>query len=144
MAPARIKEPQESDSDSDDVEFEDVLPTTHTASEEVTDIPLVFRSEPWTPDLSLPLQREQPILSGSEEETQLRGHISTGVERVTYRKMKSDMSMDAPNTPPTHRKYDNFAQLAADVNGLVDTLWACATRELYGPYLPLHLDRGNH
>jgi hypothetical protein len=128
MAPGKIKEP-DSDSDSD-VEFEDV-PITHRdeGGNEDTDIPIVLDQQTWTPNLVLPPQRAEPIPSGSEEETQLRGQISTGLERVTYRKMKSDMDMDAPNTPIAQRRYNSFAQLAADVEGLVDMLWASATRK---------------
>ncbi|KAJ5782141.1 hypothetical protein N7457_003915 [Penicillium paradoxum] len=128
MSPAPIEEP---DSD-EDVEFEDVpirLPTRSRNREDI-DIPIVFPSasrQEWIPTLSLPQQRAQPIPSGSEEETQLRGQISTGIERVTYRKMKSDMGMDAPETPASERRYNSFKDLAADVEGLVDTLWASAT-----------------
>ncbi|CAI7651730.1 unnamed protein product [Penicillium discolor] len=128
MSPALI---QETDSDSD-VEFEDVpisLPTRSRNREDI-EIPITIRSNPqpqWTPTLSLPQQRSQPIPSGSQEETQLRGQISTGIERVTYRKMKSDMGMDAPDTPASERRYDSFKDLAADVEGLIDTLWASAT-----------------
>lgn len=43
--------------------------------------------------------------------------------------MKSDIGMDAPNTPASERRYDGFKGLATDVEGLVDTLWASATRE---------------
>jgi hypothetical protein len=133
MSPASIKDEQDSDSDSD-VEFEDVpmfLPSRPRNREE-TDIAINIPSTPrpqWTPTLSLPQQRSQPIPSGSEEETQLRGQISTGIERVTYRKMKSDMGMDAPDTPASERRYESFKELAADVEGLVNTLWASATRE---------------
>ncbi|CAG7944097.1 unnamed protein product [Penicillium nalgiovense] len=131
MSPASIKDEQNSDTDSD-VEFEDVpmsLPSRPRNREE-TDIAISIPSTPrpqWTPTLSLPQQRSQPIPSGSEEETQLRGQISTGIERVTYRKMKSDMGMDAPDTPASERRYESFKELAADVEGLIDTLWASAT-----------------
>jgi hypothetical protein len=133
MSPASIKDEQDSDSDSD-VEFEDVpisLPS-RPRNREVTDIAISIPPTPrpqWTPTLSLPQQRSQPIPSGSEAETQLRGQISTGIERVTYRKMKSDMGMDAPDTPASERRYESFKELAADVEGLIDTLWASATRE---------------
>lgn len=43
--------------------------------------------------------------------------------------MKSDMGMDAPDTPASERRYESFKELAADVEGLVNTLWASATRE---------------
>lgn len=139
MSPALIQNDQETDSDSD-VEFEDVpisLPTRSRNREDI-EIPITIRSNPqpqWTPTLSLPQQRSQPIPSGSEEETQLRGQISTGIERVTYRKMKSDMGMDAPDTPASERRYDSFKDLAADVEDLIDTLWASATREFYILYI---------
>ncbi|CAG8063718.1 unnamed protein product [Penicillium salamii] len=123
MAPGKIEEFQDSDSDA---EFEDVPMTRRIGGDDV-EVPISRPSPTWTPALSLPPQRAGPLASGSEEETQLRGQISTGVERVTYRKMKSDMGMDAPDTPPTHRRYDSFAQLADDVSGLVDLLWASAT-----------------
>ncbi|KAJ5413417.1 hypothetical protein N7465_005722 [Penicillium sp. CMV-2018d] len=131
MSPASVQNDQETDSDSD-VEFEDVpisLPTRSRNREDI-EIPITIRSNPqpqWTPTLSLPHQRSQPIPSGSEEETQLRGQISTGIERVTYRKMKSDMGMDAPDTPASERRYDGFKDLATDVEDLIDMLWASAT-----------------
>ncbi|KAJ5807550.1 hypothetical protein N7447_011006 [Penicillium robsamsonii] len=130
MSPASIQNDQDTDSDSD-VEFEDVpisLPS-RPRNREDTGIPITIPSpQPqWTPTLSLPQQRSQPISSGSEEETQIRGQISTGIERVTYRKMKSDMGMDAPDTPISERRYESFKELAAEVEGLVDTLWASAT-----------------
>jgi hypothetical protein len=128
MAPGKIEEP-DSDSDSN-VEFEDVpIHREGNSRDEDTDIPIVLYQQTWTPTLTLPPQRGEPIPSGSEEETQLRGQISAGLERVTYRKMKSDMGMDAPDTPIAQRRYDSFAQLAADVEGLVDLLWASATRK---------------
>lgn len=131
MPPASIQDEHDSD---EDIEFEDV-PISHpfrASNGADTEVSVAFPSRPrlqWTPTLSLPQQRAQPIPSGSEEETQLRGQISTGIERVTYRKMKSDMGMDAPDTPASERRYDSFRELAADVEGLVDMLWASATRE---------------
>ncbi|KAJ5355740.1 hypothetical protein N7517_010349 [Penicillium concentricum] len=130
MPPASIQNDQDTDSDSD-VEFEDVpisLPS-RPRNREDTGIPITIPSRPpqWSPTLSLPQQRSQPISSGSEEEIQLRGQISTGIERVTYRKMKSDMGMDAPDTPVSERRYESFKELAAEVEGLIDTLWASAT-----------------
>jgi len=107
------------DSDSDsDVEFEDVLPQSNqNGSSHST----------WTPTLILPNQRPRPVDPGSEDEIQLRGRLTSGIDRITYRQMKADMSMDAPNTPSTHRRYDSFKELAADLEGMVDMLWASAT-----------------
>lgn len=48
--------------------------------------------------------------------------------------MKSDMGMDAPDTPASERRYDSFQDLTADVESLIDTLWASATREFYISY----------
>lgn len=127
MAPGKIKESQDSDSE---VEFEDV-PITHSGGQHDIDISISQRPPTWTPTLLLPSQRVRPLASGSEEETQLRGKISAGVERITYRKMKSDMGMDAPDTPATERKYDSFPELADDVDGLIDTIWESATRKSY-------------
>lgn len=140
MSPASIQDGPDSD---EDVVFEDV-PMSHSSrnrDREDMDISIDFPRTPrpqWTPALSLPQQRARPIPSGSEEETQLRGQISTGIERVTYRKMKSDMGMDAPDTPASERRYNSFKELAADVEGLVDTLWASATRE---SLVPLYCSR---
>jgi hypothetical protein len=135
MSPASIQTDQDTDSDAD-VEFEDVpisLPNRPRNMED-TGIQITVpstRQPQWSPTLSLPQQRSQPIPSGSDEEIQLRGQISTGIERVTYRKMKSDMGMDAPDTPVSERRYDSFKELAAEVEGLVDSLWASSTREFY-------------
>ncbi|KAJ5558080.1 hypothetical protein N7535_009570 [Penicillium sp. DV-2018c] len=131
MPPAPI--PNDHDSD-EDVEFEDV-PISHqnnnrNREDGAISIDLVLPSTvhpSWNPTLSLPPQRTQPIPPDSMEETQLRGQISAGIERVTYRKMKSDMGMDAPGTPAAERRYESFKELAADVEGVVDMLWASAT-----------------
>jgi hypothetical protein len=133
MSPASIQDENDSD---EDVEFEDV-PISHqnnNRDREDKDMSIVLPLTPhpqWNPTLSLPPQRTQPIPSGSMEETQLRGQISAGIERVTYRKMKSDMRMDAPGTPASERRYESFKELAADVEGLVNTLWASATRKFF-------------
>ncbi|KAJ5177435.1 uncharacterized protein N7500_000134 [Penicillium coprophilum] len=130
MSPASIQNDQDTDSDGD-VEFEDVPISLPARSRNRQDtgiqIDIPSRQPQWSPTLSLPQQRSQPISSGSEEEIQLRGQISTGIERVTYRKMKSDMGMDAPNTPVSERRYESFKELAAEVEGLIDMLWASAT-----------------
>jgi hypothetical protein len=80
--------------------------------------------------LSLPEQRAQPLHPGSAEETQLRGRLSTGIERITYRHMKSEMGMDGSETRASEKRFENFAQLAREVGLLVDLLWASATRKL--------------
>lgn len=133
MAPGKIEEPQDSDSD---VEFEDVQ-ITHPSELHDVDISISQRPPTWTPTLSLPSQRERPLASGSQEETQLRGKIGAGVERIGYRKMKSDMGMDAPETPATERRYDSFPQFADDVDALIDIIWASATRKSYRTPTPL-------
>lgn len=112
---------QTQDSDSD-VEFEDVLPQLHqnNTSPHIT----------WTPTLILPNQQPAPFPLGSEAETQLRGRLTTGIERITYRQMKADMGMDTdvPGIPLAQRRYPSFNELANDVEGVVDMLWASATR----------------
>lgn len=120
------------DSDSDmNEEFEDI-PITTTNGQKTTSTQNSNsnpnRKPQWTPTLTLPPQKPSPI-PGSEEETQLRGRISTGIERVTYRQMKSEMGMDAPDTHISHRRYENFAEFATDVDALVDLLWSSASRE---------------
>lgn len=51
--------------------------------------------------------------------------------------MKSDMGMDAPDTPVSLRRYEGFKDLVVDVDSLVDMLWVSATRE-YNPSLLLY------
>lgn len=123
---------QENDSDSD-VEFEDV-PFSHTTANGTSH---TAPGRPaWTPALSLPSQRDSPIAAGSEEETQLRGRLSSGIERITYRQMKANMGMDAPETCVSLRRYESFKELADDVEHLVDMLWASATRKLDSKFPP--------
>jgi hypothetical protein len=45
--------------------------------------------------------------------------------------MKSEMGMDAPDTHTSHRRYENFADFAADVNASIDLLWASASRTYF-------------
>jgi hypothetical protein len=139
MSPVLLQDEPDSD---EDVEFEDVpiLHQTSTQNSERTrngdisiDLPPV-PTQQWNPPLYLPPQRTTPIPSGSEEEIQLRGRFSTGIEKITYRKMKSDMGMDAPDTPVSLRRYEGFKDLVVDVDSLVDMLWVSATRE-YNPSL---------
>lgn len=111
------------DSDSD-VEFEDVLPQSNQSDSNQNGTPA---HQTWTPTLILPNQRPSPVTPGSEDETQLRGRLTTGLERITYRQMKADMGMDAPGTPHTDRRYENFKELADDIEGMVDMLWVSAT-----------------
>lgn len=120
------------DSDSDmNEEFEDIPITSTTNGQETSTqtskSASTSKTKPqWTPTLTLPPQKPSPI-PGSEEETQLRGRISTGIERVTYRQMKSEMGMDAPDTHISHRRYENFKEFATDVDALVDLLWSSAS-----------------
>ncbi|OGE49915.1 hypothetical protein PENARI_c019G07134 [Penicillium arizonense] len=132
MSPVLLQDEPDSD---EDVEFEDVpiLHQTSTQNSERTrngdisiDLPPV-PTQQWNPPLYLPPQRTTPIPSGSEEEIQLRGRFSTGIEKITYRKMKSDMGMDAPDTPVSLRRYEGFKDLVVDVDSLVDMLWVSAT-----------------
>ena len=115
------------ESDSD-VEFEDVLsqPSQHpnqTKSQNNTS------QLPWTPTLSLPSQRVHPATPGSEEETQLRGRLTAGLDRITYRQMKAEMGIDTDtDLVPSERRYENFSELAHDINTLIDMLWVSATR----------------
>ncbi|KAJ5233409.1 uncharacterized protein N7469_005175 [Penicillium citrinum] len=109
------------DHDSDlDEEFEDVPINKSNNTSQPTS------QRKWTPSLSLPPQQPSPI-PGSQEETQLRGRLSTGIERITYRQMKSEMGMDAPDTHISHRKYESFAELSAEVENLIDMLWASSS-----------------
>lgn len=114
------------DEEFEDVEFEDVPLRSSRANG--THKPPAQRTV-WTPELSLPRQRDEPIASGSEEETQLRGRLSEGIDRINYREMRGLVGMDVPDTPVTERGYTSFAQLCQDVEALVNALWASATRE---------------
>ncbi|CAI7649356.1 unnamed protein product [Penicillium manginii] len=133
---------RECDSDSDlNEEFEDVPGIQHPTNSNSNGTSSPFfsnsnqspaqptKTKSWTPTLTLPPQNPTPI-PGSEEETQLRGRVSTAIERITYRQMKSEMGMDAPDTHTSHRRYENFADFAADVNALIDLLWASASQSL--------------
>lgn len=119
---------QDHDSDMDE-EFEDVPITQSNNTSEPTPTPISTGERKWTPSLSLPPQQSPPI-PGSQEETQLRGRLSTGIERITYRQMKSEMGMDAPDTHISHRKYESFAELSTEVEHLIDMLWASSSRKL--------------
>lgn len=129
--------PEETDTESD-VEFEDVPLAAAPKSAPETDNnstssvhSVSFQTEPplWVPMLSLPEQRAEPLRPGSTEETQLRGRLSTGIERINYRHMKSEMGMDGSETRASEKRFENFAQLAREVGSLVDSLWASATRK---------------
>lgn len=123
MAPGRITD----DSDSD-VEFEDV-PMNNSIREEFDDIPAFLQPQTWTPSLPLPPQRPEPIPSGSPEEIQVRGQISTRIESVAYRKLQHDIGMESSHSTGPGGRYESFTELAHDVDGLVNTIWASATRK---------------
>ncbi|KAJ5273904.1 hypothetical protein N7478_009029 [Penicillium angulare] len=127
--------PTDSDSDSD-VEFEDVpLSSRQRATDDtgasIHSVSFQTPRQPWVPTLFLSAQRAEPIRPGSEEETQLRGRLSTGIERINYRHMKSQMGMDesSPDSgaQASERRFEGFGELAAEVGGLVDILWASAS-----------------
>lgn len=113
--------------DDENEEFEDVLPTRSSKINGTHEIPT--ETALWTPTLSLPPQRAEPIRPASEEETQLRGRVSEGIDRINYLEMRARMSMDTPETPAHQRGYGSFAHLCRDVEALVDLLWASATRK---------------
>ncbi|KAJ5108709.1 hypothetical protein N7456_005384 [Penicillium angulare] len=127
--------PADSDGDSD-VEFEDIpLPSHQRAADDTSasihSVSFQTPRQPWVPTLFLPEQRAEPIRPGSEEETQLRGRLSTGMERINYRHMKSQMGMDESGSGSgvraSERQFESFGELAAEVGGLVDILWASAS-----------------
>lgn len=124
--PSKMSNPTPNSESDSDVEFEDV-PISHPTANSISHTQVPER-RPWTPTLSLPPQRDTPIPAGSEEETQLRGRLSSGMERITYRQMKADMGMDAPETRASLRRYERFKELADDIEHLVDMLWASSTR----------------
>lgn len=129
--------PNEHDSD-EDVEFEDVPlhPTQpHAVSTNGSDLPsehagAVSTNMPWVPVLRIPPQRERPLASGSNGEVQLRGRLSTAIDRINSRQMKAQMGMDTTNTQPGQTRYTGIQQLADDIEGTADMLWESATRKL--------------
>ncbi|KAJ5681488.1 uncharacterized protein N7477_001428 [Penicillium maclennaniae] len=115
------------DSDSN-VEFEDVL-SQPSQRQSQTQPQNNISHVPWTPTLSLPRQRDHPATPGSEEETQLRGRLTAGLDRITYRQMKAEMGIDTDtDLAPAERRYKSFEELAYDINTLIDMLWVSATR----------------
>lgn len=128
-APKDPVSPSDEVMDDEDEEFEDVLPTGSSKINGTQEIPT--ETALWTPTLSLPPQRTEPIAPGSEEENQLRGRVSEGIDRINYLEMRARMSMDTPETPANERGYGSFAHLCRDVEALVDLLWASATRKLH-------------
>ncbi|KAJ5632172.1 hypothetical protein N7490_008511 [Penicillium lividum] len=131
MSNTAVTEDTDTDSDSN-VEFEDVPLAPRTVPAETTTPSfhsVSFQTERpvWVPILSLPEQRAAPLRPGSAEETQLRGRLSTGIERINYRHMKAEMGMDGTNTDDSEKRFKSFADLAREVGLLVDTLWASST-----------------
>ncbi|CEJ55165.1 hypothetical protein PMG11_01439 [Penicillium brasilianum] len=123
--------------DSDeDVEFEDVpfqpaqpqQPSTNGSS----DLPSehagpVSTNIPWVPTLRIPPQREAPYASGSNAEVQLRGRLSTAIDRINFRQMKAQIGMDTSITEPGFSRYTCIQQLADDIEATADMLWESAT-----------------
>ncbi|KAJ5698210.1 hypothetical protein N7462_000215 [Penicillium macrosclerotiorum] len=127
-------------SDSDeDIEFEDVplrqnQPSSRSDGLEVTLSESGAQADggrtpdrQWNPTLNLPQQRDSPITPGSAEETRLRERLSSDIDRINLRQLKTEMGMDIPETDPSARPYVNFAALARDVEHLVDMLWTTST-----------------
>jgi hypothetical protein len=64
---------------------------------------------------------------------QLRGRLSTAIDKINFRQMKAQMGMDTANTEPGLSRYTCIQQLADDIEGTADMLWESATRKF-----PLH------
>jgi hypothetical protein len=132
--------------DSDeDVEFEDVpfQPTQpqQPPTDGSSDLPSghagpVSTNIPWVPTLRIPPQREAPFASGSNAEVQLRGRLSTAIDRINFRQMKAQIGMDTSITEPGFSRYTCIQQLADDIEGTADMLWESATRKF--PTLCIH------
>lgn len=130
--------PPPDDHDSDeDVEFEDVPfqpvqpqpPSTNGSDLPSEHAGPVSTNMPWVPALRIPPQRETPVTSGSNAEVQLRGRLSTAIDRINFRQMKAQMGMDTSNTQPGFSRYTCIQQLADDIEGTADMLWESATRK---------------
>ncbi|KAJ5180817.1 hypothetical protein N7492_004027 [Penicillium capsulatum] len=116
------------DEEFEDVEFEDVPLQAPGANGDHQPPPAVR----WSPTLTLPQQRNEPLALGSNEETRLRNRLSEGIDQINYREMRTRMGMDTPDTPAAERGYESFSQLCREVEALVDLLWASATPSVQG------------
>ncbi|EPS30910.1 hypothetical protein PDE_05863 [Penicillium oxalicum 114-2] len=137
MTPLPPQEEPALDSD-EDVEFEDV-PIQTSQSQQARPFSLgdldrsskhagpVSTNIPWTPEIHIPDQRDAPLASGSDAERQLRGRLSTAIDRINARQMKAQIGMDAANTQPGLTRYTCIQQLADDIEGTADMLWESAT-----------------
>lgn len=139
MTPLPPQEEPALDSD-EEVEFEDV-PIQTSQSQQARPFSLgdldrpskhagpVSTNIPWTPEIHIPDQRDAPLASGSDAERQLRGRLSTAIDRINARQMKAQIGMDAANTQPGLTRYTCIQQLADDIEGTADMLWESATRK---------------
>jgi hypothetical protein len=141
-----IPPPNEHDSD-EDVEFEDVplQPVQpRTFSTNGSDLPPehagpLSTNRSWVPSLRIPPQRDAPLASGSNGELQLRGRLSTAIDRINFRQMKAQIGMDTANTQPGLSRYTGIQQLADDIEGTADMLWESATRKFPLSLIPAQI-----
>lgn len=142
LTPTQAQNPHDSD---EDMEWEDV-PMQHRTENTQEGLSLSLPSMPApatsisnrdisNPEpVSLPPQRNEPIPSGSKEESQIRHRLSAGIERIQNRSVKTKLNVFLENAPPSERGYTSYKELAGDIEQLVDMLWATATRT-YWPFI---------
>ncbi|KAI9872079.1 MAG: hypothetical protein M1830_002088 [Pleopsidium flavum] len=88
---------------------------------------------------TLPHPRAHPLKSGSAKESSFINYVDQGILNVTRRYAKK-FSAGLDNTPgdgddEAGRGYENFGEVARDLEALVDVVWVSGTPSLQIPYL---------
>ena len=83
-----------------------------------------------TANVHLPRTRTKPLPSGSAKESSFIRHLDERIQRIQRRYAKRGTTASSePDNPANPPGYHSFAEVARDVEELVELVWISATRE---------------
>ena len=93
-------------------------------------LPSAAASDTTPARLLLPRQRASPLKPGSQKQSALIDHIDRKLLHVSRRYAKRcNARLLEQNDQDDVKGYDSFAQLANDMNLVLDVVWVSATRK---------------
>ncbi|PGH06243.1 ribosomal RNA-processing protein 7 [Blastomyces parvus] len=84
---------------------------------------------------NLPQQRKQALRPGSAKETTVINFVDSHILAINRRHAKKFSSAFAADESEADRGYENFREVAKDIEAIVDVLWVSGTPSLQIPYL---------